>query len=35
MIYGYIRKHIDKQMFVHMKYKISQYATKHDMKIDI
>lgn len=35
MIYGYIRKSTEKQSFEHMEYEISDYATKHNMKIDV
>ena len=35
MIYGYIRKSTEKQSFEHMEYEISDYAAKHDMKIDV
>ena len=33
--YGYIRKSTEKQSFEHMEYEISEYAAKHNMKIDI
>lgn len=35
MIYGYIRKSTEKQSFEHMEYEISEYAAKHNMKIDV
>ena len=35
MIYGYIRKSTEKQSFEHMEYEISDYADKHNMKIDV
>lgn len=35
MIYGYIRKSTEKQSFEHMEYEINEYATKHNMKIDV
>ena len=35
MIYGYIRKSTEKQSFEHMEYEISDYAVKHNMKIDV
>ena len=35
MIYGYIRKSSEKQSFEHMEYEISDYAAKHNMKMDV
>ena len=35
MIYGYIRKSTEKQSFEHMEYEFNEYATKHNMKIDV
>ena len=35
MIYGYIRKSTKKQSFEHMEYEISDYAAKHNIKIDV
>ena len=35
MIYGYIRKSTEKQSFEHMEYEINEYATKHNIKIDV